>query len=280
MNSKKLNRQQQRDARQIGQIDRSFFKKLRQKHYNLAFYELMARDLPDLNMEVRFHPKVNMNMRNRLVHTTIFALVIAAFAALTPAAFGQKMTTLEVEQRLSDLGYWITKVDGKSDDSTRQAILAFQKVEGRKRTGVMNATDMALLRSATRPTAKYDGAAHIEVDISRQVLFYVGDDGSVERILAVSTGNDQKYFDEGKWQVAHTPRGNFKVQWKFNGERKASLGTLYYPSYFNGGIAVHGSPSIPAYAASHGCVRVPRFADKAIFKMMPVGMQVYVYDHS
>ena len=74
-------------------------------------------------------------------------------------------------------------------------------------------------------------------------------------------------------------RGDFKVQWKFNGERKASLGTLYYPSYFNGGIAVHGSPSIPPYPASHGCVRVPRFADKALYKMMPVGMPVFVYDH-
>ena len=26
----------------------------------------------------------------------------------------------------NDLGYWITKVDGNSDDSTRQGIIAFQ----------------------------------------------------------------------------------------------------------------------------------------------------------
>ena len=187
---------------------------------------------------------------------------------------------LEIEQHLNDLGYWITKVDGKSDDSTRQAILAFQKVERRKRTGVLSMADMELLRTASRPQPKYaTGPAHIEVDISRQVLFYVGDDGAVQKILAVSTGNEKQYFDEGEWQTAHTTRGSFKVQWKYNGVRKASLGDLYYPSYFNGGIAVHGSPSIPPFAASHGCVRVPLFADKAIFKMMPVGMPVYVYDH-
>jgi lipoprotein-anchoring transpeptidase ErfK/SrfK len=200
-------------------------------------------------------------------------------SAVAPAVLAQKMTPLEVEQRLSDLGYWITKVDGKRDDSTRQAIIAFQKVEGRKRTGILSASDMELLSTASRPTAKYtSGPAHVEVDISRQVLFYVNGNGLVEKTIAVSTGNEKKYFDDNKWQVAHTTRGNFKVQWKYNGERKASLGTLYYPSYFNGGIAVHGSPSIPPFPASHGCVRVPRFADKALYKMMPVGMPVYVYD--
>jgi lipoprotein-anchoring transpeptidase ErfK/SrfK len=218
-------------------------------------------------------------MRHKITTLLVSFFSIAALGALFTAT-AQKPGTLEIEQRLSQLGYWITKVDGKPDASTRQAILAFQKVERRKRTGVMSAADMDALRNATRPTAKYSGAAHIEVDISRQVLFYVGADGTVQKILAVSTGNEQRYFDDGKWQTAHTTRGSFKVQWKYNGERKASLGTLYYPSYFNGGIAVHGSPSIPAYPASHGCVRVPRFADKALFQMMPVGMPVYVYDHA
>src|SRR3954471_24223486 len=220
-------------------------------------------------------------MRLRSTHLITFILVTISLIAFSPTVFAQKAkpNVLEIEQRLNDLGYWITKVDGRSDDSTRQAIIAFQKVEGHKRTGVMSAADLELLRNATKPTPKYtSGPAHVEVDISRQVLFYVGDDGTVQKIVSVSTGNEQKYFDEGEWQKAHTTRGNFKVQWKFNGERKASLGTLYYPSYFNGGIAVHGSPSIPPYPASHGCVRVPRFADKTLYKMMPVGMPVFVYD--
>jgi len=207
------------------------------------------------------------------------AALLIATSASSVFAQKQKVNMLEIEQRLNDLGYWITKVDGRSDDSTRQAILAFQKVEGRKRTGVMSAADLELLQTAQKPTPKYnDGTAHVEVDISRQVLFYVGADGVVEKIVAVSTGNEAKYFDDGTWQKAHTTRGNFKVLWKYNGVRKASLGDLYYPSYFNGGIAVHGSPSIPAFPASHGCVRVPRFADKALYKMMPVGTPVYVYD--
>ena len=219
-------------------------------------------------------------MRHKPTHFISRIAILLSLAAFVPGAFGQKMSSLEIEQRLHDLGYWITKVDGKRDDSTRQAIIAFQKVEGRKRTGILSASDTELLRNASRPTAKFtSGPAHVEVDIGRQVLLVVGDDGTVQKTVSVSTGNEKKYFDENQWQVAHTTRGNFKVQWKYNGIRKASLGDLYYPSYFNGGIAVHGSPSIPPYPASHGCVRVPLFADQALFKMMPVGMPVHVYDH-
>jgi lipoprotein-anchoring transpeptidase ErfK/SrfK len=35
-------------------------------------------------------------------------------------------------------------------------------------------------------------------------------------------------------------------------------GWLPHASYFVGGIAFHESPDVPAFAASHGCVRVPR----------------------
>jgi lipoprotein-anchoring transpeptidase ErfK/SrfK len=218
-------------------------------------------------------------MKNKIARFIFLPIVLLAVSVMSQSVPAQKMSALEVEQRLNDLGYWITKVDGKRDDSTRQAIIAFQKVEGRKRTGVLSAADMELLGNAVRPTPKFaTGPAHVEVDISRQVLFYVNGDGVVQKIVSVSTGNEKKYFDQGEWQVAHTTRGNFKVQWKYNGVRKASLGDLYYPSYFNGGIAVHGSPSIPPYPASHGCVRVPRFAERTLFKMMPVGTPVMVYD--
>jgi peptidoglycan hydrolase-like protein with peptidoglycan-binding domain len=184
----------------------------------------------------------------------------------------------EAEQLLSNLGYWITSVDGKPDDSTRQGIIAFQKVNGMKRTGVLNDTLLQTMREATRPVAKHGGPAHVEIDISRQVIFLVDDAGEVTKVLATSTGNGERYFSEGKWQKAYTPRGTFKIQRQIKGVRKAPLGSLYNPSYFNGGIAIHGSNSIPVKAASHGCARIPRFADKQFVEMVKVGMPVYVYD--
>ena len=194
------------------------------------------------------------------------------------AAAAKAAKVREAEELLSNLGYWITKVDGNSDDSTRQGIIAFQKVNGFPRTGVLNDRVLKAIRIATRPEAKHAGPAHVEIDISRQVILLVDDDGQVTKVLSTSTGNDERYFSEGKWQKAYTPRGTFKIQRQIKGVRKAPLGTIYYPSYFNGGIAIHGSNSIPVKAASHGCARIPRFADKEFVNMVKVGMPVYVYD--
>jgi lipoprotein-anchoring transpeptidase ErfK/SrfK len=190
----------------------------------------------------------------------------------------RRAKTFEAEEILAGLGYWITTIDGASDDSTRQAIIAFQKVEGLKRTGVLNDQVLDALRNASRPIAKYDGAAHVEIDITRQVILLVGDDGQVTRVLSTSTGSGERYFSQGRWDRAYTPRGRFVISRQIHGIRKAPLGTIYNPSYFNGGIAIHGSNSVPVTAASHGCARIPRFADKDFVDMVSIGMTVYVYD--
>ena len=216
--------------------------------------------------------KITVIMRSAIVP------IIVMLAIVTPAAAAQKVSLIEAERKLASLGYWITRADGRADASTRHAITAFQKVEGLKRTGVLNAAVMNALRNADRPEPRHTGEAHVEIDLTKQVLFVVNADGVVAFILPVSSGNEQKYFDKGFWQVAHTPRGDFQVTRKINGVRTSTLGDLYYPSYFYGGIAVHGSNSIPVKPASHGCVRVPRTADQKLFKMMHVGMPVYVYD--
>jgi lipoprotein-anchoring transpeptidase ErfK/SrfK len=214
--------------------------------------------------------------------TAVILLTIAsanAYATETPSPAEMRAAKVqEAEQMLSSLGYWITKVDGKTDDSTRQGIIAFQKVEGLKRTGVLSDDVLRSLRLASKPSAKYSGSAHVEIDITRQVIFLVNDAGEVTNVLSTSTGNGERYFSEGKWQTAYTPRGTFKIQRQIKGIRKAPLGTIYYPSYFNGGIAIHGSNSIPVKAASHGCARIPRFADRQFVEMVKVGMPVYVYD--
>jgi peptidoglycan hydrolase-like protein with peptidoglycan-binding domain len=209
-------------------------------------------------------------------------LVIIGAVILTASAatMAQKVSVLDAEKRLAELGYWIDRADGKADASTRHAIMAFQKVEGLKRTGVLTPAVYEKLMAASKPTAKYDGGAHVEVDISRQVLFIVDDAGEVTLIVPVSTGSGEKYFDKskGKFEVASTPRGTFKFYNKVSGTRVAPLGQLYYPSYFKEGWAVHGSNSIPPKPASHGCVRVPRGADAKLFKLMPKGMEIHLYD--
>lgn len=226
-----------------------------------------------------------MSRFSKIILSLVSIIVLGAFQLPTQAHTPEdwlrlkRADILEIETLLSTLGYWIVKIDDRADASTRQAIIAFQKVEGRKRTGVLSPADLETLRRAAAPKARFQTAApHVEIDLTRQVLFLTDTAGTVVRILPVSSGNEKKYFDEGKWQVAHTPRGHFRIERKINGVRKASLGNLYYPNYFYGGVAIHGSNSVPVYPASHGCVRIPRFADRAFSGMVRVGTEVFVYD--
>lgn len=187
---------------------------------------------------------------------------------------------LEAERRLIELGYWAGEADGIWDPLSRHALVAFQKVEGRERTGRLTAEELQALRDARRPRPLEGGPPHVEIDIERQVLFVVDGEGVVVRILPVSTGNEGRYFDHGEWHRAHTPRGRFTVQRKIEGWRRSTLGLMYYPNYFSGGFAIHGSLSVPAYPASHGCVRIPMFAAKEFSRLAPVGTGVIVHDGS
>jgi lipoprotein-anchoring transpeptidase ErfK/SrfK len=225
----------------------------------------------------------------------IFALAITAFTAINVNAQSKKANApakakasaahamtkaqiLEAEQLLAGLGYWTGPVDGLFDPASRQALIAFQKVEGRSRTGQLNDAELQALHSAARPTPLEIGYAHVEADLNRQVLFVIDDKGVVTRTLSISSGNGKDFTSEGWTRRAVTPTGRFKVYRKVDGWRKAPLGSIYYPNYFLSGIAIHGSQSIPTFPASHGCIRIPVFAAKEISEMTPVGTVVLVHD--
>lgn len=189
-----------------------------------------------------------------------------------------KEEIVAAERRLSELGYWTGPVDGTLDSASRHALIAFQKVEGRQRTGKLTRAELQALLSAQRPLPRYSGYAHVEIDLTRQVLFIVDTTGAITHILPVCTGNEKTYVDHGEIHRAHTPRGRFRVLRKIAGWRMSSLGLLYYPNYIYNGIAIHGSLAMRVYPASHGCIRIPMFAAKELSELMPVGTEVIVYD--
>ena len=79
--------------------------------------------------------------------------------------------------------------------------------------------------------------------------------------------------------MATTPAGTYSTFRSVDRLDKGPLGDLWRPRYFNGGIAVHGSGSIPGYPASHGCARVSNGAMNMIWSadLMPIGGRVTVY---
>ena len=184
----------------------------------------------------------------------------------------------EAEKRLSEMGYWTGRVDGAFDGTTRTGLIAFQKWEGRKVTGRLTRSEFEAIRDASSPQARDLGYRHVEIDIDRQVLLLMDDEGTISRILPISTGSGKHYNEKGMSGLAYTPRGRFRIYGKVAGWRKSPLGLLYYPSYFSNGLAIHGNPSVPSRPESHGCIRIPMSATREVSKLLPVGTIVLIYD--
>lgn len=174
-------------------------------------------------------------------------------------------TVVWLEQKLTDLTYRPGPIDGVFDKRTFQAVMAFQKWEELARDGVLGAEGWARLLSAAQPTPNMTGSGSwIEVNKAKQVLLFV-EDGMVTRTLAVSTGSANVGIV--------TPSRTYAIYAKspkWDGPR-------YKPLYLRGILAIHGYPSVPAWPASHGCIRVPLWDMDEFFPLIGVGTKVHIY---
>jgi lipoprotein-anchoring transpeptidase ErfK/SrfK len=167
----------------------------------------------------------------------------------------------ELERRLAGLGYALRAVDAYYADDTTEAVLAFQKVQRLPLTGTVTAGFWRVLDRAVTPRPRYASGNHLEVDKRRQLLLVIRG-GRVVLVSHVSTG-----------ATGNTPVGRWRVYRKVTGWDWV----LWYPMYFLRGFAIHGYPSVPAYPASHGCVRVPMWLAPRLYERNPDGAVVYVY---
>jgi Putative peptidoglycan binding domain/L,D-transpeptidase catalytic domain len=200
-----------------------------------------------------------------------------AASAPTLAVGDSGAAVTHLQRVLASLHYFVGHVDGEFGPTTMHAVVAFQKVSGLGRDGVVGPLTWAALNDPTRPTpAGNTERLAVEVDLTRQVLF-LERQGEVRRIFDVSTGSGERYFNEGSWHTAVTPTGSFSLQRRIDDWHESSLGMMYRPNYFYGGYAIHGSESVPPYPASHGCVRVTVAAMDKLWDALRIGMAVSVY---
>ena len=82
-------------------------------------------------------PGYTLQFRLIIVLSLVFLLLV-----LTENSLGKTSTQgltaaeiLEAELQLYDVGYWTGPIDGSLDSDSRQALIAFQKIEGRRPTG-------------------------------------------------------------------------------------------------------------------------------------------------
>jgi lipoprotein-anchoring transpeptidase ErfK/SrfK len=188
-----------------------------------------------------------------------------------------KFNVEKVQERLRELKYYIGAIDGEAGYGFASAVMAFQKVQGLGADGAVGPQTLKALNNPKQPQLRGGAANRLEVDLSKQVLYYV-EGGSLVRIMPVSSGSGASYTtSSGGTARSLTPVGSYAVQRKIPGTRVADLGELYDPMYFYQGWAIHGSNSVPAYPASHGCIRVTRSDALWLYPRVPVGFSVQIY---
>ena len=183
---------------------------------------------------------------------------------MTPSVSSPTIVRL-LQRGLAKMGYAVSR-SGSYDDSTARAVMAWRKVNGQAR--VFSASEGLVRRvlagkGAFKPKYPNEGR-HVEADISRQVLALINRRGRVHRVYHTSTGAP----------ATPTVLGRFKTYRKSPGTNAKGM---VHSSYFIGGYAIHGYPSVPAYNASHGCLRVPIPNAWSIYSWVRMGTVVRVY---
>jgi peptidoglycan hydrolase-like protein with peptidoglycan-binding domain len=197
---------------------------------------------------------------------------------LRPGDQGPEVEALQA--RLTELGFRPGAVDGRFGGATASAVLAFEKHEGLTRDGIAGPEVLERLQDPQGAGPQSTDGPRIEIDLDRQILLVVDASGAVTTINT-STGSGKTYQQPGGGEaVAYTPTGEFTVERRVDGIREAALGSLYRPLYFEEGWAVHGSARVPAYPASHGCVRTANADQDFIVESIPNGAPVVVYGTS
>jgi len=194
---------------------------------------------------------------------------------LHPGSVGP--TVFDLQNELVAAGFFPGRSDGVYGRETVGAVLAFQKLYDLERTGMFRREDWPLLEREITGPGPAPEPDRIEVDLRRQVLYLI-EGQSVAGVFPISSANGEPYRNaRGRLIRAVTPEGRFEFNRSRKGWWQSYLGFMYSPFYFYGGYALHGSRSVPAFPASHGCVRVEIEDMDFLRTRIEAGMPIYLY---
>jgi lipoprotein-anchoring transpeptidase ErfK/SrfK len=202
---------------------------------------------------------------------------------LVPGSTGEVVRAYE--QRMADVKLDPGAVDGVFDQATAYAVQATQKLAALPRSGVIGEPEKAAFEGFRYPPPLYPEAEpnRTEINAYSQVLTLF-ENHQVKLVTTVSTGNGERYCYDTPFpnatthvcEAANTPPGRYAYYSRHRGWKQGELGTIYNPMFFRGGIAVHGYTPVPAYPASHGCVRIPMHISQYFLDLVNIGDVVYV----
>jgi hypothetical protein len=184
------------------------------------------------------------------------------------AGAGQRgLKVLLLQRGLLKLGF-ATPVTGYYDGLTANAVNAFRKTNEMGRDGYATTEVFGkVMRGRGAYKLRYPRSGthgkHVEFDWSRQVLV-LADRGKPYRVYHTSSGKPS----------TPTVFGSFRFYRQQPGTNSHGM---VYSSYFIGGYAIHGYASVPNFAASHGCLRVPIPNAVSIYNWIDLGDPIFTY---
>ncbi len=181
------------------------------------------------------------------------------------------------EARMKALHFDPGPVDETFDQDTQYAVIAVQKYFQQARTGVIDGgVQLALSHFQYAPAEPTSEPDRVEIDLDKQVIT-VFQNWQPILLTTTSTGSGAHFCGgvDG-CQYAITPPGHYHFYSLYRGWQNGKLGRMWNPYYFNGGIAVHGLASVPAYPASHGCARIPMHVADYFYTLVHNNESVFV----
>ena len=181
------------------------------------------------------------------------------------AAQGARGPLVKLLQRSLARLHYAVPINGSFDAATGRAVMAFRKVNGmsRRYDADRRVIETAVSGKGAFKVRHRDAGHHVEADLSRQVLALIDGD----KVVAT-------YHTSSGAPATPTVIGSYRVYLKTPGTNAKGM---VHSSYFIRGYAIHGYVDVPAFNASHGCLRVPIPDATRIFNWIRMGDRVIVY---
>lgn len=174
---------------------------------------------------------------------------------------------LNVQQRLSELGYYTGEINGVYDKATAEAVRAFQTAFGLTADGVVGPLTWEAIGLGEEAEEFYDPTYEIFVDLDQKQLT-LASMGQIIRTWPVGVGKPETPSPVGVWRIiqkTRDPGGPFGTRWM----------RLNVPW---GSYGIHGTnqPESIGGAVSHGCIRMQNADVEQLYDIVPLGTRVTV----
>lgn len=211
---------------------------------------------------------------------TVFVVAAALFPTLPAETAQAGAGTSSLQQALAEKGFYRGPIDGVYNTQTRYAVMAFRKEIGTTRSYSWSDSLWDDLIMYQAPYTRFSEPDRVEINLTKQTA-HLFRDGQLMGTFPISSGNGELFYNSrGKLVRAVTPAGSYRVFRRAHGWYTSYLGQLLNPWFFNGGIALHGSNTVPSYPDSHGCVRLTVWDSNFVNQYMYIGIDVHVYRSS